>query len=85
MNKVIKFVQPSCVPCRVVDGLLNHLGLKVDESHDIAMDNAAFELAQKLGVQSTPTIMLLDESGNVLDRVSGANQDAIKALFEKRG
>lgn len=83
--KIIKFVQPSCVPCRMVDGLLNHLGLKVDETHDIAVDDAAFELAQKLGVQSTPTIMLMDDAGNVVDRVSGMNQDGIKALFAKRG
>lgn len=82
--KIVKFVQPACVQCRMVDGLLSHLGLKVDETMDIAMDDKAYELAVSHGVQSTPTLMLFDDEGNLIDRVSGTNQDSIKALFAKK-
>jgi thiol-disulfide isomerase/thioredoxin len=83
--KIVKFVQPSCVPCRMVDGLLSHLGLKVDETMDIVVDEKAFALAQELGIKSTPTIVLFDDEGNEVDRVSGMNQDGIKSLFAQRG
>lgn len=83
--RIIKFEQPSCVPCRMVDGLLKHLGLEVDEVLDIAVDENAFNLAQHLGVKSTPTLVLLKENGEVIGRVSGMNQDGIKELFAKRG
>lgn len=82
--KIVKFVQPSCVQCRMVDGFLSHLGFKVDETLDIAVDDKAYELAMTHGVKSTPTLMLFDDEGNVIDRVSGMNNDGIKALFEKR-
>ncbi|MCY9545318.1 thioredoxin family protein, partial [Paenibacillus alvei] len=70
--------------CRMVDGLLSHLGLQVDEALDIAIDDKAYEFAVSHGVQSTPTLMLFDDEGNVVDRVSGTNQEAIKALFAKK-
>ncbi|EJW13904.1 thioredoxin family protein [Paenibacillus alvei] len=82
--KIVKFVQPACVQCRMVDGLLSHLGLQVDEALDIAIDDKAYEFAVSHGVQSTPTLMLFDDEGNVVDRVSGTNQEAIKALFAKK-
>lgn len=85
MNKVIKFVQPSCAPCKMVDGLLKHLGFKVDETMDIAMDEKAFELAQAFGVKSTPTLVLVDENNNLIDSVSGLNQEGINKLFAQRG
>jgi thioredoxin-like negative regulator of GroEL len=79
--KIIKFVQPSCMPCRMLDGLLSHLNLKVDETLDIAVDEKAFEYAQTIGVKSTPTIMLVDDNGTVIDRVSGINQEHIQKIF----
>lgn len=79
--KIIKFVQPSCVPCRMLDGLLNHLNLNVDETLDIAVDEKAFDYAQSIGVKSTPTIILVDDNGTVIDRVSGIDQEHIKKVF----
>lgn len=83
--KIVKFVQPTCVPCRMVDGLLNHLGLKVDETYDIVVDEKAFRLAMELSVKSTPTLMLLDDKGKEVSRITGVNQEGIKDLFAKRG
>ncbi|WP_090739374.1 co-chaperone YbbN [Paenibacillus sp. Mc5Re-14] len=83
--KIVKFVQPTCQPCRMVDGFLSHLGLKVDETMDIVVDDKAFELATSFGVRSTPTLILLDDEGNEVDRVSGMNHEGIKRLFELRG
>lgn len=82
--KIVKFVQPTCAPCRMVDGYLKHVGFAVDETLDIMMDEKAFALANELGVRSTPTLVLLDDDGKEVDRVAGLNQDGIKALFEKR-
>lgn len=82
--KIIKFVQPSCAPCRMVDGFLSHLGLTVDETLDIAFDESAFNLSQHFGVKSTPTMILLKDNGEEVDRVSGLNHEAIKELFAKR-
>lgn len=82
--KIVKFVQPSCTPCRMLDAYLKHIGVSVDETYDIVVDESAFKLAQKLGVKSTPTIVLFDEDDNEVDRVSGLNQEGINALFARK-
>lgn len=83
--KIVKFVQPACAPCRMVDGLLKHLSLTVDETVDIVCDEKGLELAQSLGVKSTPTLILFDGDGKEVERVSGMNQDGIRSMFDKRG
>lgn len=82
--KIIKFVQPTCAPCRMVDGFLKHMGFEVDETLDIVVDEKAFEVAQTFGVRSTPTMILLDDEGKEVDRVSGMNHEGIKLLFTQR-
>jgi len=85
MAKIIKFEQPNCPQCRIVDGLMKHLNLVQDEKVDIVCDEGAMELIEKYNIKSTPTLILVDNEGNLIDRVSGANKDAIVELFAKRG
>jgi glutaredoxin len=77
--KTVKFVQPSCVPCKMVDALLNHLGHKVDQTLDIVTDEDAYALAEKIGVKSTPTIILFDDNGNYSQSVD--SKEGRKSFF----
>lgn len=81
--KLVKYVQPSCVPCKMVEAFMNHLGATVDETLDISVESN-FARAQELNVKSTPTIMLLDDNGNEIDRAVGMQQDKIKELIALR-
>lgn len=82
--KIVKFVQPNCVPCNTMDGFMKHLNLIVDEEVNIREGNN-FDKAIEIGIQSTPTLVLFDANDNVVDRVAGLNYPKIKELFAKRG
>lgn len=82
--KIVKYSQPNCVPCNTVDSFLKHLNLSVDEEVNIR-DGNNIEKAMEIGIQSTPTLVLFDGNGNVIDRVSGMNHSKIQELFAKRG
>jgi protein-disulfide isomerase len=82
--KIVKFEQPSCTQCRILDGLLKYLNLSVDETINLLTEED-YDKARALGISSTPTLILFDDNGDVIDRVSGLKQDKIKEMFAKRG
>ncbi|ALA47940.1 thioredoxin family protein [Brevibacillus laterosporus] len=83
--KIIKFEQPSCAPCKMVDAFLQHINQQVDEKIDIVTDEKGMDKAHLVGVRSTPTLILIDDSGNEIDRAVGMQHEKIKELFAKRG
>lgn len=83
--KIVKFEQPSCVPCKMVDAFLQHIDQQVDEKVDIVVDEDGMDKAYLAGVKSTPTLILMDDAGNIIDRAVGMQHEKIKELFAKRG
>lgn len=67
MNKIIKFEQPNCSPCKMVSQHLEMHGVEY-EAVD-AFDNA--ELSAQFGVMSVPVTVLVDDSGSEIKRSIG--------------
>ena len=79
MVKVLKFSRQGCAPCvRMENKLLSED--VVFESYDVEND---LEMTAKFGVSSVPTLILVTEDDEILDRVVGFNDSAIDALIEK--
>jgi thioredoxin-related protein len=69
----------------MADAFLQHLGVKPDENVVLGQDMSFEEARDKLGIMKTPTMILFDDSGNEIDRVSGVGQSKIVELFTKAG
>ena len=85
--KLIKFEQNMCAPCKVLKNYLeNELKVQVDETVNLTTDgDSGFELAGMYGVMKTPTLLLIDDNGAVVDRFSGVDHNGVKAILAKRG
>jgi thiol-disulfide isomerase/thioredoxin len=83
--KIVKYVQPNCTPCKMVDAFLQHLGVSVDETVVIGQDISFEDARDKLGIMKTPTIIAFDENENKVEEVSGVGQGNIVAFFQKVG
>lgn len=72
MNRVLYFSTRNCQPCvqfkPIVQTVCSQLALPLQFID--AQDNSA--MAQQYGITSVPTILVLDEAGNVLKRHTGA-------------
>lgn len=81
--KIVKFTQPNCTPCKMVEAFMNHAGLKADQEIVLGQDMSFEDAREKLGISSTPTIIAFaDDSMEVeLDRVAGVGQGKIQELF----
>jgi thioredoxin 1 len=69
MNKLLKFSRVGCNPCVALGNFLKSEGIQHEEL-DVDVD---LELTAKYGIGSVPTLILVDENGEVLDRVVGFN------------
>lgn len=81
MNKILYFSAPWCGPCKM-------LGPKMDELAEtipvekINIDGEE-ELCERFEVRAVPTILIVDESGKVLNRIIGVKPvKEIKAIYE---
>ncbi|WP_144624886.1 YbbN family protein [Bacillus velezensis] len=98
--KLIKFELENCTPCKMLASYLHHeLGVDVDETINISNgtitnnstgvvekdENKAMCLTGEFRVMKSPTLILLDEEGNEVDRFSGVGQTGVKAILAKRG
>jgi thioredoxin 1 len=85
--KLIKFKQNNCAPCTMLDNFLTHdLGVEVDETINLSEGkDENFALAGLYGVMKTPTLVLVDENGNEIDKFSGVGQTGVKSILAKRG
>lgn len=84
--KIVKYTQVTCTPCKVLEAMMKHNNLEADEAIVLDINKPeTFEEAREFDVRSTPTLVLLDDNGVVIDKVAGVNQDLVKALFAKRG
>lgn len=98
--KLIKFEQNNCTPCKMLSNFMKlDLGVDVDETINISDgtitvnssgavesdESKVMELAGEFGVMKTPTMVLLDDSDNEIERYAGVGQTGVKALLAKRG
>lgn len=68
--KVLKFTASWCKPCQLLATRMitwNTEGINI-ESIDVDSD---FETAMRYGIKSVPTIIVLDENNNVINRKTG--------------
>jgi thioredoxin 1 len=77
--KIIKFQADWCGPCKALSKLLSEIDTKipidvvdVDENPDTAIE---------YGIRSVPTLVKLDENGNVLEKMSGVKTKSELELF----
>jgi thioredoxin 1 len=69
--KLLKFYATWCAPCKglsiVIDGVKDQLDTIIE---DIDIENN-IELAQKYGVRTVPTLVLVDDNGEVVKKTTG--------------
>lgn len=77
--KVLKFFTEFCSPCRTMSVQLAELGLNV-ESIDAIKNH---DLVEKYSVMAVPTLIKVDEEGNEIARLRGAQTaDKLKEFFD---
>lgn len=85
--KLIQFSQNDCNPCTIASNFIEHeLNTKADEIHYLFDGNEeSTDLAIKYSVMQTPTFVLIDDEGEEIEKVLGANKPNIESIFKKRG
>jgi thiol-disulfide isomerase/thioredoxin len=85
--KLLKFRQDSCPQCDILDNFLKFgAEVEVDEVINLTTDGEdAKDLANMYGVMKTPTLVLIDDKGIVVDTFSGTNPPASMEILAKRG
>jgi thioredoxin 1 len=69
MNKVIRFTASWCQPCKALASIMEGIDSTVPVEVVDIDDNQ--ELAMKYNVRGVPTLVKLDETGQVLNRMVG--------------
>jgi thiol-disulfide isomerase/thioredoxin len=80
---LVQFSTPFCAPCRPTRQILAQVARMVDGVAHVEIDAAArLDLAQRLRVTSTPTVLVLGPDGAVVKRAVGQPRkvDVIAAL-----
>jgi thioredoxin-like negative regulator of GroEL len=68
----VQFSSPACAPCRNVRRVLGQVVAGEPGLAHLEIDaSERLELARRLGILRTPTVLLLDPRGRVLSRISG--------------
>ena len=69
MNKIIKLYADWCGPCKVLESNLQLANIP-HESVDIQSEEGG-DIVDKYKVRTVPTLILMDDEGNVLKKHSG--------------
>lgn len=79
MMKLIKLEQKNCNPCKLLDFILDDFGVTPHKKYDL-MSNP--DIAVKYNVMKVPALILVDNNGNEIDRMFGADEGMVKAFLE---
>ncbi|MFB4308679.1 TlpA family protein disulfide reductase [Actinomadura sp. GTD37] len=82
---LLQFSSAFCAPCRATRRVLGEVTGMVDGVAHVELDaEAHLDLVRRLNVVRTPTVLVLDGSGRVVRRATGAPRkpDVIAALGE---
>ncbi|KOG89161.1 TlpA family protein disulfide reductase [Streptomyces varsoviensis] len=80
---LVQFSSAFCQPCRVTRRTLDEVARMVEGVAHVEIDaEARLELVRALGVDRTPTVLVLDAAGRVVRRAAGQPRtvDVIAAL-----
>lgn len=69
--KLLKFSAHWCQPCHQLSKILYEIELPC-ELVEVDVDSAPKELLQEHGVRSVPTLVLIDDEGNMIKKSTGA-------------
>ena len=84
MAKILKFYSPLCGPCKVLEKNLKDSGIEyvdVNIFDDVAYDGlgSTEDIVEHYGVRALPTLIKINNAGEVLDRKTGIlNVEQIK-------
>ena len=86
-TKLIKFAQTNCNPCVMLANYIKYeKGVEVDQDINLSVaGDEELELAGQYGIMKTPTLLLVDEDGKELSRVSGVDTEAVDDILKMRG
>jgi thiol-disulfide isomerase/thioredoxin len=74
---LVQFSTPFCAPCRPTRDMLTRVAGTVEGVTHIEIDAAArLDLARRLRVTSTPTVLVLGPGGGIVSRASGQPRQA---------
>ena len=82
MKKILLFTAPSwCQPCKALEPTIDRLIAKGMNVQKIDVDNDT-KYSAKYGIRSVPTLLLVDEKGNALGRLTGnRSEQEIKGFY----
>jgi thiol-disulfide isomerase/thioredoxin len=70
---LVQFSSAFCQPCRAARVTLGEVSAMVDGVAHIEIDaESHLELVRHLGIMRTPTVLILDAAGRIVQRASGA-------------
>lgn len=78
LGRILKFEKLDCTPCKQVDAYLEKLGIADKVEHINAFDNP--EYTSKMGIRSLPTILVLDDDGNEVEKITGFKPERMMLL-----
>ena len=70
MNKIIYFTAKWCGPCKTLGPIMESLKGQVDYQK-VDVDDNNNDLSMQYGVRSVPSLILLDETGEIKGRLVG--------------
>jgi thioredoxin-related protein len=69
--KILKFSLPTCKPCVTLSEQMKELDLSNFEIQEVNLraDKESKELGDKYNIRNVPTLVVLDEQGNEVERI----------------
>jgi thioredoxin 1 len=87
--KLIAFKQDSCTPCNMLNDTLNDLGRSINDVDQVCNLTSGTDddrmLAGLHAIQKTPTLLLVDDNGQEVDRYQGVGRKGVTRMLQQRG
>jgi thioredoxin-related protein len=94
MVRFVNFTKESCGPCGLVKKYFNSINdertkiieeVDLDDFSGIPIPQENLDFAKKYNVTATPVLIVIDEDGELLDKVTGGMEitQNIRKLFDK--